>query len=305
MGGFQHVSSEELAGVLDADLILVDTAFNDGVGATAQRGTRAEEASTEVLLRLLLSLPQRPGVILLVTCFRTDLPHASDVVDAQKSVAAAYGVPVVDAVAAVGPISSVSDVHWFDTVFIGHASQGGGTTGHPSCFGHAVLAQLVVHALLLHYGELSVPLMAGRELAWPAVPPPLPPLQWASQHDSDMFTLTSPSHVDVLHHAPTSQTAGWRAYEDKKGKLGLIANQTGESVTFYVPLRRGSSGAVLTTVLKSYDRMGVLVVEVRSAPKLLPAGGRGRSRRPVGLAALCWGTSGKTAAWRTGCQRPR
>jgi hypothetical protein len=273
----------------DADVIMVETSVND-VNELVKKTKNNDVGDpdlrikryTEILINLLLSLPNNPSVIFIGASSRGTwhgaYPRTTDAVHAQLGVTKKYGLPHISAIDGLGPFNTHVATTWFENVYRVDVCC------HVTSFGHRIIAHLAMNLLLQHYWSITNPIMPDFYSSFRKTP-----LLHVKQTDIDMFLYSRPLYVSTIGGADQphrlSASPGWDSFEDVKGKPGLIANQTGARVRFFLNKKdviyHVNSGVFHITFLKSYQHMGVALVELHAAKQL---NGTCRSQSLVAIA---------------------
>ena len=256
--------------ILRADVVLVETAHNDIEYAAGRDAhlvyDEKVEAYNELLLGLLLRLPNKPAVAYVAASTRTMAwaSRADDRLDTtrqQTAVARHYDVALVSAVDGLGPFGTPARAAWFRDVFLFDVF------GHPSKFGHAVVARLCAN----HFFNVIWAL----DLAPPDRPYAPPPRGLrVDKADVDLYADAHPLRIsaedfkDARRWAGVRQS-GWEVRADKPGKpVGFLAFAAGSAITFDVSpadvAEHALAGALRIHYLKSYEHMGSFAVLVRA-----------------------------------------
>lgn len=123
--------------------------------------------------------------------------------------------------------------------------------------------------------------------AWELQYTPRRPLYTTQEALDALVNSHDPLHLHTSNNEDEPfRTAmhGWEAKEDVKGKLGLIANEVGASVTYVFPpelLQKHAPlfGYLHVVHLRSYASMGIMRVRVYALPPQQPATDRRLARR--------------------------
>jgi hypothetical protein len=199
--------------------------------------------------------------------------RAGDKTLVHARIARAYNLPHVSVIdgLGLGPHSTDTEVAWIDNVFRSDVA-------HPSISGHKLTGRLLSLFFASHLTALKFPTVPGTPQQKLTRPQPLlfTTVSELRRYDS---TLTPRLTLDLgnwtggvaaAHLVGGAMPPAWSVYEDRPLKPGLIALTAGASIAFRFSLAEVANftgtGLVETTLLKSYEHMGMLDVTLRAEP---------------------------------------
>jgi hypothetical protein len=282
-----------------ADLVLVETAHND-VG-DYRSDTHVNDRDrivhyTELLIALLLTVPKPPALMYVAVSSRRGWEareaERADAAPLHALVTTHWGVPHVSVIDALGPFVTPEARRWFDQSFIIDSVH------HPTRLGHAIAGRLAAHQLMALLWSVALPPLPGGGAE--AVYAPPAKLLRITDDDVRDYAQGRPLRMPATRLATDARfvsTGGaWSVGTDAPGRpLGLLCNVTGSSFSVVVApsemRRHVRAGKLRLVLLKAYDRMGVLGVNI-SAVTPEGSGGEARAclqgvlRRPVASAVI-------------------
>tara|TARA_B110001452_G_scaffold266904_1_gene275014 strand:+ start:485 stop:3124 length:2640 start_codon:yes stop_codon:yes gene_type:complete len=264
-----------------ADWVLVETAVSDGFPEAAR--AKAErtpdgcpvdirvQQNTEVLIRLLSSLPSQPALTWVAPTWRPKNvpPYYATAAEAQQPVLAYYSVLQVSLIHAWG---SLQDKHLRKSVLREHHLD---DYGHISSIGHNVTAFVLLH--ILRNGEAR-----AKQPLPPYVDPQVQlPRQLLSQQalgtavsqdmrahcEVDFSVGAALDAVDLWNETATAPrvffNSGFKFAEDILGKPGLIARVPGAELRLQLQTEKAPQPVRTCSIaigfLSSYESAGVFV----------------------------------------------
>jgi hypothetical protein len=274
-------------GLRDADLVVVDTAVNDGGICPSCVSTQTALAAvpegevlragdsttrfTEVLVRMLRRRTSA-ALVWLTPSFHDSVrslgPWPIAAVEAKHdAVARYYGIAYVSAVGALWPLESPAMGDWVSQHFFARIP-GTERIGdlHPSPLGHKVVAQLLGHLIrteFKHLGKQDIRARTAGHLTADVLPPPA---YVTEQELRAFFNALIVAEVDCTtpNVLTEVQTSGWAVEEDVPGKPGLITRQPTANFTYLFHIDKPGYDVMVTLdMLKSYEHMGAFRAAVR------------------------------------------
>jgi hypothetical protein len=266
----------------EAHLVVCEFSVND-----VQLGVNALP-TLEIMLQQLMALPRRPAVLLLgastmeswasrseawhtdggcwnprppserhpltAACCRAEEDcHLRSLIHEHAEVASAYGVPVVSAVDALGPMETAQrDSWWYHVYRVDEAV-------HISHTAHQFVAALLSGFLWQQFWLWkNPPFGLQANLAWG----PLPAPSFVDAETLSTYLHDPPVHFDLQKDAVASQ--GFRFFEDRPGKAGFIAQSVGDRAVYVVPAAQlaGHARVVHAQLMHSYQHNGVAALRV-------------------------------------------
>ncbi|KAJ1448585.1 hypothetical protein M885DRAFT_501003 [Pelagophyceae sp. CCMP2097] len=268
-----------------ADLIIVETATNDVQFENWRLGLVPEKAvleQTEILARLLTSIPTKPALLWLGTAWRNfgveaTPPYHTCSADAHRSVLRYYDIPQLQMFEAFQPVHSV-EARWIRQVYYNDCC-------HPSNLGHKMIASVVGFAL-----DRGAEPMARSWLETLEAHPP-PPLFidertaaiYFSRHASFTLNLRQPT-------TGASSEYGFTWYEDVPTKPGFIANAVGATTLIRLAVDAGRTQQRLFSLSLGYlvshgGSMGAFAATISCAEGTL-ASVKGDGEEPKGAVSI-------------------
>lgn len=264
--------------LISADLVMVDTAIND---CDNERCGNAQNM-TEILIHLLMQLPNFPSILYLGTSSkgpwkdRMDTPRNfrfAEVSEAQSEVARYYHLPYISVLDALGPFDTPEKVNFYLFSYQNGNRITNRWSHHPSELGHEILAALIMHFMLVRYsgngfqfhhdgdGEENASvtrLFASQDHRIPEK------LMKITQDELDTYLNGKPVTVDANNYLPSPLSSEWEYKEDVQGKPGLMSFTVGSSVSYVIPMdpTTMTKFTLHISLLKSYEHMGHVSVEV-------------------------------------------
>jgi len=255
----------------NADVVLVETAANDGWLETPTEA----EVNTELLARILSRLDSKPLAMWVTASwhggaynwtdpkiYRRKLGFHRDAEEQHLKVLRYYNIPHVSMLQAFQPLAgNVARHEFFQKVYQTDEV-------HPSVLGHKMIASVVAHRIekQAYVATQSPSWFASRPLAPYVVPRVLirdaarqatildkvneEPLTLDFQADGAETTLTIKGEEAVV------EMSGFGFAEDVPGKLGLIGTKVGATTTF--ALSDLKTGLIHIGLLHSYQHMGLV-----------------------------------------------
>lgn len=267
------------------NIFLIDASLNDPFGDGYVLGVPNSNRTmmqTEILTRLILSLEKKPTLLFLGASSQghCDDPDDSrgcldwgwegrtrtDAVPHQLPIAKYYNVPFVSMIDAFGPFFSRELLDfWVNVCKIDRR--------HLTVLGSKALAALAVNFFEVHVHSVRRPLFSGQ----PSVHDDLPPLLTLDERTFSMYASSAAIEVNPVsgycrahrsHCGFQMESASFEVREDVPGKPGLIAQQVGDFVDFFLTPQLlskggGSFGLLRMPVLMSYQQMGTFRVSLR------------------------------------------
>ena len=280
-----NASDPERRALLDADVVVVETAANDvhellkartPAWLDADDEGQKTRAFTEILARQLLSLPRRPTLLWLTAAWRAlDAPPYHRDADAEhRRVLRYYNISQVSMLAAFAPLASAERRAWARSVYFHDCC-------HPSALGHKYIASALVFN---QERDRAAPRRDDGARPRGALPPelvisPEVSARFVRPRAVERLDLRAPAAVRRAQVAKS----GFACYADVPTKPGAIADQVGAFLTLNIELPGGADAAPLDGVtslgyLSSYEHVGSFDAEIISAP--------GDCRFPIGAATL-------------------
>ena len=265
------------------NIFLIDTSLNDLFGKGYTLGVPNANRTmmqTEILIRLILMIEQAPAVLYLGASSQSHCEESkgctdwgwegqarTDAVEHQLPIAKYYNVPFVSMIDALGPFTTKELLDFWLTVCKIDRR-------HLTVFGSKLLAALAVHFLAVHVNSFRHSLLDGNKPSLTAdnIPPPL----LVDDRTFSIYTKSEPIEIDPLSNYCKSnpsrcgflmETSSFLLQEDVPGKPGLIAQDVGSAVDFFLHPKllneRISFGLLRLSVLMSYRHMGTLHLFLR------------------------------------------
>ena len=241
--------------VARADIVLVDTASNDGFEHGAEAYTRPVE-NTELLLHSLLSLPRRPFAMW-VTAYWRDFAHQahSSAEAAHLSVLAPADVPHTSLARMFGPVRHDAELaQWLTQIYYQDCC-------HPSLYGQKLIAAVVARRLLK---QLQVPADLSVASSFPVPMAPSPPHAALAAHHQALAAPAAATSFDWTYSregevTPVVHSVGFEQTADHAGKLGFVSTQLGSHLVLRLPPH---TTRVLLGMLHSYEGVGAIALEL-------------------------------------------
>ena len=255
-----------------ADMVIVESAVND-----IDKNPARVAATTEILVRLLLALPNKPGLLYLGSSTRHFLskpwtdPTVGNGVVAQWPVAEAYKIPYLSMAHGFSGLNTKEKRRWFLEDYIVDVCC------HVTRLGHKLIAYNVF--ALLQAGGCTLKLSQSKQLAEMSklqlehVKTPSKPL-FASQTQMNIYGSSNPFYINLGSTRPPQgysiQSNGFESSMDVKEKLGFIATEVSSYASFVLPWavvkKHCLRGMVKLEYLGSYEHMGTLRVSLSWLP---------------------------------------
>jgi lysophospholipase L1-like esterase len=272
VGWRDNVTHPSAAALRSADVVFLELAVNDLANVRSDLGVGGDDAEsvirglTEVLLLLLRQLPNAPGVMYVGASSRgarssnyEEDPRRGSSIKLHADVASQYQAPVVSVTDAIGWPQTPSSLSWYWDVFRYH------DCCHPSAYGQAIVARLVLHGL-----ELAVAAGIDEQLQPPAPVLPTAP-RFASAEAARMYLTAWPLVVTPTLDRRDAQwlpqaSGGWQLLTERGDKTGLVATALDARVAYTVgetELRQHcQAGRLHVAALKSYEGMGAAEIGI-------------------------------------------
>lgn len=289
----QQQKSEQMSkfdkNAIEADVVLVDTAFNDVLVQTtnfkSDSARISVQKSMELLLRLLYRLPKFPSIIYVaatvhpsIRLWKDRLSQTEDI-ESQVEVALYYQIPFVSILTALGPFDTTAKQNYLRTKYLNLNDH------HPSAYGHTFFATLLAYFIYMNQFGNGYPVSmcaegatssSGEDIDKTNVIPDhrLPSkLLVLSEEDIQLYTNSAPSYID-LNMPESHQQRGykwtvtppdsWNFKSDVEGRpKGLISEMIGSRYLLEVPKSTlMTTKALHISLMKSYENMGHLHVRM-------------------------------------------
>jgi len=270
---------------IEADVILVDTAFNDVLVQTtnfkSDSARISVQKSMELLLRLLYRLPKFPAIIYVaatvhpnIRLWKDRLTQAEDI-ESQVEVARYYQIPFVSVLTALGPFDTTAKQNYLSTKYLNANDH------HPSAYGHTFFATLLAYFIYMNQFGNGYPVSmcaegaSGEDIDKANVIVPdhrLPSkLLVLSEDDLQLYINSAPSYID-LNMPESHQQRGYKwtvtppdswSFKSEGRPTGFISEMIGSSYLLEVPKSTlMTTKALHISLLKSYENMGRLHVRM-------------------------------------------
>jgi len=261
-------------------VVLLELAVNDLANVRSDLGVSSSDKDevvlglTELLLLLLRQLPRSPGVVYVGASSRGakasnlhDDPRTGSSIALHARVARLYDAPVVSVTDAIGWPKTEAALEYYWDVFRYH------DCCHPTAYGHALVARLVLHAM-----QLAASGGEAGSLDAVLTPPPAPPPALPSFTSAELAHVYLSSWPLVVTPTLDARDAAWRPegtpaasgfsmLVEHGDKPGLVAQAAGAEVTYSfgadAVAAHCKAGRLHLTALHSYEGMGVASVAVR------------------------------------------
>lgn len=285
----------------NADIVLVETAANDGWLETPSDAS----ANTELLARIIRRLDSKPLAMWVTASwhsgmynwtdpniYRRKLGYHRDAEDQHLNVLRYYNIPHLSMLQAFQPLAgNVARHEFFQKVY-----QTDGV--HPSVLGHKMIASMVAHRIEKQaYVATRSPSWFDR---WPLIPYVVPRVlireaayQATILDKANELPLTLDFQADGAESTLTGKVVEMSRFgfaEDVPGKPGLIGTKVGATTT--LALSDLKTGLIHIGLLHSYQHMGVVKVSLmvpllNGSESTTTAPGVTSGRRGSGIQKLC------------------
>ena len=293
------MSDGSVAPLAEADMVVVETAHNDmsktegGVllsGRLADTPGRSSEELvgywTELLLRVLLSLPRKPSLLWLTASWRPSPapPYHLDAEAVHQAVLSHYGVALLSMPSALAIETSKPARKWVQQNY--HVDN----YGHISAESHRLIAAVVDHHLAslmkTKYARVNAPERAlprllftdeARVAAYTSHGQQVTRIDFGRTAKTDSRAAGSSWQQGFPAGVYIAKSVGFRAMEDVPGKPGLVAYAAQRAYVLFRLLQpkctdtaqllpAGASGVTSVGYLTSYVRVGSFEAVVLATP---------------------------------------
>lgn len=265
------------------DVLITDYTINDGWMSSSDRVARQElDDAMELFVRRVLGLRPGPALLMMESWAELAGRRAMQCAISRSRIAQHYSLPLVSFMRAVCNGSTVNNTAAAERFWLAGCGKTasdspgihGGCSKHPGPSTHEIYASLLAFSLIDETRQAACS-DSSRE-RWPQEPLPTPlaseaslsalgacsyPRSWLHV-PRDRINVHEGSGLRTRERPPRRplEQIGWRVYEDRPGKVGLIGNSSvdGNIVSWKLPFT--ASGNLVVGFLRSYEGQGQALV---------------------------------------------